>query len=113
LSQTELYDCRRRLCDLGFLREPYLRPDGTTGYRCPAEPVAAYLAKGGLPELAQGRKCLCNALVANIGMPQHLADGTVELALVTLGDDYVNIGRFCHGGRIDFTAADVIRELLA
>lgn len=113
LSQVELYDSRRRLCDLGFLREPYMRPDGTTGYRCPAEPVAAYLAKGGLPELAQGRKCLCNALVANIGMPQHLADGSVELALVTLGDDYVNIGRFCHDGRIDFTAADVIRDLLA
>ena len=31
--------------------------------------------------------CLCNALVASVGMPQVRKGGLVELPLVTLGDD--------------------------
>jgi nitronate monooxygenase len=112
LSDADVYLRRQRTCDLGFLREPYLREDGTVGYRCPAEPEAAFTAKGGKSDDALGRKCLCNALTANIGIPQRLADGTVELALITLGDDVANIGRFCTPDRLDFTAADVVRVLL-
>ena len=36
-----------RICDLGYLRQPYKREDGSLGYRCPAEPVADYVRKGG------------------------------------------------------------------
>jgi nitronate monooxygenase len=112
LSDPAIYAQRRRVCDLGFLREVYRKPDGSFGYRCAAEPVAAYQAKGGQVEDTVGRKCLCNALVANIGMPQHLPDGSVERPLVTLGDDFAHVTRFCPDGRPDFTAADVIRHLL-
>ncbi len=112
LSEKCVYENRRRVCDLGFLREAYRRPDGTIGYRCPAESEAGYLAKGGKAEELTGRKCLCNALVANIGMPQRLADGSYEQCLVTLGDDYVGVGRFCRDGNPEFSAADVIRTLL-
>jgi nitronate monooxygenase len=68
--------------------------------------------KGGKPADVAGRKCLCNALIANVGMPQNFADGTSELPLITLGDDYMNIGRFCDAEHPDFTAADVVRILL-
>lgn len=112
LTDDALYQSRQRLCDLGFLREAYRRDDGSIGYRCPAEPVAAFVAKGGQASDTVGRKCLCNALIANVGMPQELADGTTELPLITLGDDYANIGRFCSPEHPEFTAADVIRVLL-
>jgi nitronate monooxygenase len=112
LSEAEVYEQRRRVCDLGFLREVYRRKDGSLGYRCPAEPEAAFLAKSGDPDATAGRKCLCNALVANIGMPQKLADGTEERCLITLGDDYAGVGRFCTPEDPDYSAADVIRVLL-
>ena len=38
---------RDRVCDLGYLRTAYVRPDGRLGYRCPGEPVSAYVEKGG------------------------------------------------------------------
>jgi len=112
LSDPELYKQRRRGCDLGFLREMYRKEDGTIGYRCPAENVEAYLAKGGKIEDTANRKCLCNGLVSNVGYPQHFKGGGQELPLLTLGDDYVNIGQFCKHGSLDFSAADVIRTIL-
>ena len=112
LSEQDIYDSRRRICDIGFLRTPYRKPDGSVGYRCAAEPEAAFIMKGGKPADVAGRKCLCNALIANVGMPQKFADGTSELPLITLGDDYMNIGRFCDAEHPDFTAADVVRILL-
>jgi nitronate monooxygenase len=111
LSDPACYAKRARVCDLGFLREAYRRPDGSLGYRCAAEPEKSYLAKGGEARGLVGRKCLCNGLVANIGMAQCLPDGTVEPPLITLGDDYLNIGRFCANGP-EFSAADVIRHIL-
>jgi nitronate monooxygenase len=112
LSDDAVYRQRRRVCDLGFLREPWRRENGSVGYRCPAEPAEAYIAKGGKPEDAVGRKCLCNALTANVGIPQILPDGMHERALITLGDDFTDIGRFCSPDRLDYTAADVLRILL-
>ena len=112
LSEQTVSQKRRRICDLGFLRELYLRPDGTIGYRCAAEPENVFLAKGGNPADSIGRKCLCNALVANIGMPQPLADGTQEPCLITLGDDVDQARQFCSPGQVDYSAAEVIRGLL-
>jgi nitronate monooxygenase len=112
LSDEQVYARRLRICDLGFLREVYRKPAGSLGYRCAAEPEQAYLAKGGCAEQMEGRKCLCNALVANIGMPQRLANGAVELPLVTLGDDFAGIGRFCTADHPEYSAADVVRTLL-
>lgn len=113
LSSRKAYEDRQRVCNFGFLREAYVRPDGKVGYRCPAEPVAAYVAKGGKVEDTVNRKCLCNALVANIGMPELLEGGEREKCLVTLGDDYVNLGRYCTPEHPDYGAEDVIRVLLS
>lgn len=112
LTEKEVYQKRPRYCDLGFLREAYVRTDGTLGYRCPAEPVAAYVAKGGNIEDTVGRVCLCNALIANVGMPQLLPNGNFEPCMITLGDDLSGVGRFCKNGNPDFTAGDVINSLL-
>lgn len=103
---------RARVCDIGGLRVPYLRPDGRLGYRCPSEPVDAYVAKGGEVEDTVGRRCLCNALMANIGHAQVRADGRVEPPLLTSGDDLAKIGSFLKG-RAAYTAADVIDYLLS
>lgn len=112
LSDDALYRQRQRICNLGFLREAYRRPDGAIGYRCAAAPEAAWLAKGGNPAASAGRKCLCNALIANIGMPGRQPNGSTELPLVTIGDDLMGIGRFCTNGQTDYSAADVVRILL-
>ncbi len=111
LSDPDVYARRQRVCNLGFLREAYRKADGSLGYRCAAEPEAAWIAKGGKPEAAAGRKCLCNALVANIGLPCLQPDGSPELPLVTLGDDLAGVGRFCADGQTDYTAADVIQTM--
>jgi nitronate monooxygenase len=112
LSEPDVYAKRQRRCDLGFLREVYRKEDGTIGYRCPAEPVTSYVAKGGKAEDTLNRKCLCNGLVADVGYPQSLSNGTHEPPVITLGDDYVHAGQFCQQGKPDFGAADVIRVIL-
>ncbi len=86
-SDEDLYQARPRLCDLSYLRQPYVRENGSIGYRCASEPIEVYLKKGGALEDTVGRKCLCNALVANVGIGQHRKDGYVELPAVTLGQD--------------------------
>ena len=103
---------RQRKCDLGYLRAAYKRPDGRIDYRCPAEPVEDYLRKGGTLAETEGRKCLCNALLANVGLPQLRANGEREPALITSGDDLETISSFL-AGRTSYTAADVIGYLLA
>lgn len=81
------YATRVRECDMGYLRESYAKANGAISYRCPAEPVAAFVRKGGSEEGATGSKCLCNGLAADIGLAQTQAGGHVEPPLVTLGSD--------------------------
>jgi nitronate monooxygenase len=111
-SAFQIYQERKRVCDLGYLREPYATETGGIGYRCAAEPVANYVAKGGKVEDTVGRKCLCNALLANIGHPQARKDGSVEVPLVTVGDDLNTIAQFLAPGRDSYSAVDVVRSLL-
>jgi nitronate monooxygenase len=116
-SAQATYEQRQRVCDLGYLREPYLDKDGKIGYRCAAEPVANYQAKGGRVEETEGRKCLCNALLANIGYPQvrnqTSNDLRLEPALITVGDDLKTIVQFLEPGSTSYGAADVVRHLLS
>ena len=111
-SEEEVYMERPRICDLGFLREAYKTPEGGIGYRCAAEPLSLYLAKGGNAEDTVGRKCICNALVANIGYPQVRNGLRVEKGIVTAGDDLKNIQEFLAPGRSSYSVADVIATLL-
>jgi NAD(P)H-dependent flavin oxidoreductase YrpB (nitropropane dioxygenase family) len=109
LSEERVYAARPRLCDLGYLRTPYLKPDGDVGYRCPAEPVDLFVRKGGSAEETAGRHCLCNALTATAGLGQTRQDGYAEPPLVTLGQD---LGFLAHLPAPDYGAADVVAYLL-
>jgi nitronate monooxygenase len=108
LSEPELYEKRVRLCDLGMLRQLYKQEDGKLGFRCPAEPVQLYLAKGGKLEETFGKGCLCNSLCATAGYAQHRRDGYVEPPLVTAGDGLVGISKYARPGRHSYTAKDVL-----
>lgn len=113
LSEREVYEARPRICDLGYLREAYRTEAGTIEYRCAGEPLSVYLSKGGKVEDTAGRVCLCNALVANIGLPQVRGGKYVEQGVVTSGDDLTEIPSFLPAGRFEYSASDVIAKLLA
>jgi nitronate monooxygenase len=112
LSDPVLYEGRTRICDLGYLRSAYEKDDGSTGWRCPSEPVKDYVRKGGDIADTVGRKCLCNSLMSNVGLGQMTKQGTVEGTLVTSGDDVANVARFLAPGEESYRAADVISYLL-
>ena len=112
LSETDAYQDRNRKCDLGYLRQLYEKPDGKIGFRCPAEPEAAFLAKGGRSEDLTGKKCLCNALLSNIGLAQVRKNGYVENTLVTSGDGIQTLGQFL-AGKQSYKTAEAIAWLLS
>jgi len=111
MSEAAAYDRRARVCDLGYLREAYRTDAGTVGFRCAAEPIGAYLAKGGALEDTGGRKCICNALMANIGLGQ-VRGSLPEIGLVTSGDDLAGVSQFMSPGAVRYAAADVIARIL-
>jgi nitronate monooxygenase len=113
VSVDEEYQGRPRICDIGYLRHPYKKEDGTIGFRCPSEPTEDYVKKGGDPADADGRKCLCNGLLANIGLPQLQKSGYLEKPLVTAGDATKFVGRFVNSEDPSYSAEDVIRYLLS
>lgn len=110
VSDADVYEGRRRMCDLGYLREAYIRPDGSTGYRCAAEPVSDYLRKGGSADDAVGSACLCNGLMATCGLGQIRSGGRREPPIVTSGDCINDIGSLLVG-RDDYGALDVMAIL--
>ncbi len=113
VSEESVYQARMRICDLGYLRHAYKTAEGAVAQRCPAEPVADYVKKGGDAVETEGRKCLCNALMADIGMAQKQSDQSFEKPLITAGDDLNNLMKILktsHTGRT-YKAADVIKYL--
>ncbi len=114
LSDSVAYQLRKRRCDLGFLRQGFKRVDGTLGWRCPAEPTLAYAKKGGQQEETTGRKCICNGLMANIGLAQVDSQGNQELPLVTCGDDVKNLLQFLKSPEaLSYSAREVVSYLLS
>jgi NAD(P)H-dependent flavin oxidoreductase YrpB (nitropropane dioxygenase family) len=111
LAEGAVYETRTRLCDLGLLAEPCATAGGRVIFRCPAEPIAQYVAKGGSPEGAAERRCLCNGLLATAGCPQRRGD-TTEPPIITLGEDFRAVQHFADRGQIPYTARDVLDYLL-
>lgn len=124
LSEQDNYDTRPRVCNLGYLRTPYLTEKGSVGYRCASEPVKDWVKKGGAIQATEGRKCLCNGLMANAGLPQvspFKKEGEesryVEEILITAGDDINNCRKYMldadiKAGKYEFPAKTVIEYLL-
>jgi nitronate monooxygenase len=112
LSDAVEYQKRTRICDLGYLRHAYDKGNGSIGWRCPSEPVDDYVKKGGDIADTVGRKCLCNSLVSNVGIPQVQRSGDVEGMLITSGDDAEHVARFAPEGTTHYSAVDVIDYLM-
>jgi NAD(P)H-dependent flavin oxidoreductase YrpB (nitropropane dioxygenase family) len=114
LAEPGRYSMRPRLCDLGHLRLPFVRPGGGIGYRCPGEPVHTYLRKGGEIADTHGRTCLCNALLANVGLAQTRHDGGyTEEPLVTLGSGLDGVSAMLARHPAGWSAAEAVTWLLA
>lgn len=110
LSRTDVYARRPRICDLGYLRTAYRNEDGRIGFRCPGEPIATYVAKGGNIADTAGRRCLCNGLVAAIGLGQRSLDGYQEPPILTSGADLSVLQPYL-AETTSYSAADVIARL--
>jgi nitronate monooxygenase len=112
ISEPEVYEARPRVCDLGYLRQLYRKPDGTVGYRCASEPIKTYLRKGGTLEATVGRKCICNGLASTVGLCQTRPGLGDEPAMITAGDDLAILGSFLPPDRESYSAAEAIQYLL-
>ena len=112
-SEKEEYENRQRKCDLGYLRTIYKTDNGSFGYRCPAEPIDHFVKKGGKVEETADRKCLCNALLANIELPQTQKNGYIEQMLITAGNDIKALGQLIKNVEFPYSAKDVINYLLS
>lgn len=108
VSDAKVYLKRIRNCALGYLRHPYQKSDHSVGFRCPGEPEDEYVRKGGSLLSTEGRKCLCNALFAAIGLGQPLETAGTEPPILTAGEDVVNLRRFIPAGAATYCAADVL-----
>lgn len=111
LSEKGVYDGRVRRCTAGHLVEVYQTRSGAFGFRCPAEPVDAYMQKGGRRKDAEGSLCICNGLTASIGLGQEDKLGS-EAAVITLGDDYSFIHALITDPKGTYSAADAVRYLV-
>jgi NAD(P)H-dependent flavin oxidoreductase YrpB (nitropropane dioxygenase family) len=117
LSDEEVYNLRRRVCDQKFLSETSVDKDGSLSYRCPSEPIESYVRNGGDRAATIGRICLCNGLLAAAGLGQvrNKPGGLTyeEPAIFTLGDQASEAIQDIVDklGRQQFSANDVLKWL--
>jgi nitronate monooxygenase len=112
MSDDEVYESRSRICDVGMLRSMAATEDGDIVYLCASEPEEDFERKGGSLQDTVGRSCLCNNLLATIGLAKPRKDGSTEQPIVTSGDDLTEMGVFFKNGSTSYSAADVIDVLL-
>ncbi len=111
-SEKDVYESRQRVCDLSYLREAYEKEDGSVGWRCSADDEKMYVRNRGKFEDSVGRKCLCNGLMANIGMGQIRKNTGEEVPLLTCGDGVSSILNVMKPGETSYSSSDVIDFLL-
>lgn len=98
---------RERVCDLGYLRQPYCKHGSDIGFRCPAEPATTYVKKGGAAEDTVNKLCLCNQLLATVGLGQ-VRDTGGELPVLTAGEDLLQLLRVLKPASTSYTAGDAL-----
>lgn len=111
LSEKAMFEKRTRICNMGLLRELFKTKEGKIGYRCPAEPVDSFVKKGGAAELATEARCLCNALLANLGLGMSYAGTRLEQPMLTVGKHLESLRLLIKRFGIDYSATDVLRFL--
>lgn len=120
LADDVVFSLRRRVCDIGLLQQRGLsKPaeDGTRRLfqRCPAAPVDDFASKRGLALNAGDRRCLCNGLLACVGLGQTGIQNGEEMeepAIVTLGNHLDGIRRLSRNGQSPYWARDVVADIL-
>jgi NAD(P)H-dependent flavin oxidoreductase YrpB (nitropropane dioxygenase family) len=111
LSERCVYESRKRLCNIGHLAQAYRKDGGGIGFRCPAEPVEAFVRKGGDTTETAGKVCLCNGLGAAAGYGR-VAPGGPEPIIVTLGKDVDFYARMTVRPDGGYSADDVVGYML-
>jgi nitronate monooxygenase len=120
LADQQVYESRRRVCDIGLLQQVGLSKPGEDGVRtlfqrCAAAPVEGYIHKRGLERNTEDRRCLCNGLLACVGLGQvkHLqGEWKEEPAIVTLGNHLDGIRRLSRQGQTHYWVKDVVADIL-
>jgi nitronate monooxygenase len=120
LADEGVYAARRRVCDLGLLQQRGLSKPGADGtrqlfQRCPAATVEDFVSKRGLPRNTEEKRCLCNGLLACVGLGQvGKQDGVQyeEPAIVTLGNHLGGIRRLSANGQTPYWVRDAVVDML-
>lgn len=90
MAMDEVFAERGRVCDLSVLSSPYMRADGSIGYRCLGDNETVGEEKFARSEIMRRRigttGCLCNGLFAAADMGQmNPSRGREEKSYITLG----------------------------
>ena len=120
LAEEAVYASRKRVCDIALLQQRGLDKADANGnrrilQRCPAGPLDAFVRDRGLPQNAEGKRCLCNGLLSTVGLAQALTrDGatTFEPAIVTLGNHLEGVRRLSSNGQWVYWAKDAVDDIL-
>lgn len=101
---------QRESCDLGYLRHSYVGENGKVSHRCPSEKVSRFTKSGGCEETTMGKQCLCNGLLATVGLGQ-VRNMKAEKPLLTIGEDLSFFDVFLDNSD-SYTASEVVNHLL-
>jgi NAD(P)H-dependent flavin oxidoreductase YrpB (nitropropane dioxygenase family) len=120
LSDDDVYEARRRTCDIGLLQQRGLsKPDDegtrTMFQRCAAAPIESYVGHRGIERNTEERRCLCNGLLASVGLGQVKklgGDWVEEPAIVTLGNRLDGVRRLSRQGQTPYHVGDVVMDIL-
>lgn len=110
IADKEHHQKRERICDLGYLRQAFTRGGTDLGFRCPGEPEEQFESKGGRKCDTAGKMCLCNGLLATIGLGQT-RDGTSEDPIITAGEKFDFIHHLANESAPSYRAKQVIDYL--
>lgn len=119
LADSQVFEDRHRVCDIGLLQQLGLGKPGQDGsrmlfQRCPASPIAAYVRERGLESNTGQRRCLCNGLLSCVGLGQTRGQGESqeEPAIITLGNHLEGVRRLSRRGQARYWARDAVADIL-
>lgn len=98
---TSRYD--KAECLIGYLRHAYTTKRGAVSFRCPAD--INFVKRGGKPDDAEGRICLCESLLGSVGLGERTP-------IVTLGRDTSFIPYLASLEKPGYSARDALMYLL-
>ncbi len=94
-----------RICDIGQLRVPYIRPDGKIIFNCSADNLDIFEHKGGNREMTIDKKCLCSGLCNTSDLLQN------RKAIVTLSPELGFLRELMSNPDDSYSIIDALRYL--